>query len=313
LILTGLYEPQAQATKEWRIPGEITVHKSDGVDSTISLAGAIISLLDPNTGNPATDAWGNPIADQITDGNGDISGFKGLTWGNTQSELQGVYTVHEKTPPAGYELTGDQTVTIGSNIQVINTENTKGTNNLNLIVSIGMQDSRITPSLTLIKTDSVTGNPVAGAEYWVYDNNGVHVETLLTGSDGSVIVSSLKWYIAYTVKEVNAPSGYTLDPASYPVTFGPTNTNATLNVKDSPTGGGGPTPTPTPTPTPLQTITVAGITTPGITPGIIQVLAFTGMDPIIPISGGSAVMGGLAMLLATLRKRQEKKWKHAKK
>ena len=25
LILTGLYEPQAQASKEWRVPGEITV------------------------------------------------------------------------------------------------------------------------------------------------------------------------------------------------------------------------------------------------------------------------------------------------
>ena len=102
----------------------------------------------------------------------------------------------------------------------------------------------------------------------------------------------------YTVKEFKEAAGYLLDPTIYTVTFSPSNTNITLNVQDTPKGrgttGGGT----------VGTVTVAGLTTP---PGVIQVLAFTGMDPIIPISGGSAVIGGLAMILATLRRKRNKK------
>ena len=57
-------------------------------------------------------------------------------------------------------------------------------------------------------------------------------------------------------------------------------------MQDTPAGAGAP-----------PTITVAGLTE-----GI-QVLGFTGIDPIIPIGGGSAIVAGLAMLLATLRRR----------
>ena len=56
------------------------------------------------------------------------------------------------------------------------------------------------------------------------------------------------------------------------------------------------------------TQTAAALTT----PGVIQVLAFTGMDPIIPISGGSAVIAGLALLIASLRRRNLKNWKYGK-
>ena len=73
----------------------------------------------------------------------------------------------------------------------------------------------------------------------------------------------------------------------YTVTFDAAHTSITLNVKD--------------TPTTTTTLTVAGLTE-----GI-QVLAFTGIDPIIPIAGGSAVIAGLAMLLATLRRRVSRK------
>ena len=94
------------------------------------------------------------------------------------------------------------------------------------------------------------------------------------------------WGIPYYIKEEVAPSGYILDPTTYgPAIFGPTALSYNLFVTDTPTGGGG------------GTLTVAGLTE-----GI-QVLAFTGMDPIIPIAGGSAVIAGLAMFLATLRRR----------
>ena len=49
----------------------------------------------------------------------------------------------------------------------------------------------------------------------------------------------------------------------------------------------------------------------GLTEGV-QVLAFTGQVPIVPIAGLAAVMAGLAMVAITLSKRQALKWKHAK-
>jgi hypothetical protein len=82
-----------------------------------------------------------------------------------------------------------------------------------------------------------------------------------------------------------APAGYTLDPNTYgPAVFSPTVLSYTFTVTNDPTGGGG-------------TVTIAGLTE-----GI-QVLAFTGIDPIIPISGGSALIAGIAMLVVTLRRR----------
>lgn len=157
-------------------------------------------------------------------------------------------------------------------------------------------------SLTLVKTDSVVKDlAVAGAEYWVYDINGAHYETLITGSDGSAVLSAFD-FGTYTVKEFKEALGYMLDPTIYTVTFSPSNTNITLNVQD----------------TPVSIVTVAALTEETVeeeaaevvevagiseTEGTIQVLAFTGVDPIIPISGGSAIAGGLAMLLATLRRR----------
>ena len=51
------------------------------------------------------------------------------------------------------------------------------------------------------------------------------------------------------------------------------------------------------------TIKVAGLTDKG---GIVQALGFTGLDPIIPISGGAAIIAGLAMSMSTLRRRRYK-------
>ena len=328
LILTGLYEPQAQATEEWRIPGEITVHKSDGVYN-VGLAGAIISLLD-GSGNQAKDAWGMAVTDQITDVNGDIPGFKGLAWGTNPNEFQGVYIVHEKTAPTGYNLAADIPVTIPS-IDTVGLKNTniEGTNSsaYDLNAETKIFDTRIPGQLRLTKTNSVTKLPVAGATYNIYDSYGNIVEIITTGTDGSAAVTLQNWG-TYTVKEAAILTGYNLDPSTYSVAFNATNTSITLNVSDSPvvTDGG--------------TVTVAGLTevadlteavgpTEGTglievagltevaglaegTAGGIQVLAFTGQDPIIPIAGLAALMAGLAMVAITLSKRQALKWKHAK-
>jgi uncharacterized surface anchored protein len=129
---------------------------------------------------------------------------------------------------------------------------------------------------------------VAKGIYEVYDSGGALVERITTASDGWASVSGLK-FGTYTVKEVApAPPDFDLDPTTYTFTIDGANPTATLYVKDTPTTKGGGT----------------GIIT---TAGLIQVLAFTGMDPIIPIAGGSSVIAGLAILLATLRRRVNKK------
>ena len=190
----------------------------------------------------------------------------------------GHYQVKETVAPTGYLLRDPVDVIIDP----------AGT--LNFVLLSEIADPRIPSQLRLTKTDSVTGLPVPGATYNIYDSGSNLVEIITTGPDGSVAVTLVNWG-TYTVKEATAPAGYLLDPTTYTITFDANNTSITLNVKDTPAGGGGP-----------PTLTVAGLTE-----GTIQVLAFTGMDPIIPISGGSAVIAGLAMLLATLRRRVNKR------
>ena len=92
-----------------------------------------------------------------------------------------------------------------------------------------MADTRIPSQLRLIKTDSVTGLPVAGATYNIYDSGGNLRETITTGSDGSYAVTLQLWG-TYTVKEAAILAGYNLDLAPYSVTFNASNTNITPNV-----------------------------------------------------------------------------------
>ena len=75
-----------------------------------------------------------------------------------------------------------------------------------------------------------------------------------------------------------------------------------LEVTDTPM----PPPPPPPGPTPTTTTPTPILTVAGITEGI-DVLAFTGFDPIISLSGGSVVIAGIAILVASLRRRYANK------
>jgi hypothetical protein len=79
-----------------------------------------------------------------------------------------------------------------------------------------------------------------------------------------------------------------------------------------------PSPVPDPTPTPVPPVvppaptpSAGVVTVAALTEGI-QVLAFTGQDPIIPIAGLTALIAGLAMVVITFSRRQTLKWKHVK-
>jgi hypothetical protein len=132
--------------------------------------------------------------------------------------------------------------------------------------------------------------------------------TEITDANGQASFTGLPWGF-YSLTEEAAPAGYKVHVGSYDIgiggdTFFKANqqglpeTYGYIDVTDDPIGHHD---DPIPEPEDEGTITVAGLTE-----GI-QVLAFTGLDPIIPISGAGALMGGLGLLIASLKTRRNKK------
>ena len=72
-------------------------------------------------------------------------------------------------------------------------------------------------TMTLTKTDAVTGAALAGAEYELKDSDGnVIISNAKTDENGQIVIKNLN-YGSYTLTEVKAPDGYTLNPT--PINF----------------------------------------------------------------------------------------------
>lgn len=74
-----------------------------------------------------------------------------------------------------------------------------------------------TGKISIIKTDAVTGLPVVGAIYTIYNENGEAVGTIETGIDAveSISLPSGNYY----VEETSVPEGYLKDTTRHPVTI----------------------------------------------------------------------------------------------
>ncbi|MDP3011548.1 MAG: MBG domain-containing protein, partial [Candidatus Hydromicrobium sp.] len=152
--------------------------------------------------------------------------------------------------------------------------------------------------ITIIKTDAVTGLPIDGATFNIYDDDGVLKEIVTTANGGVATVSGFKWYVKYSIVEVApAPAGYLLNTDVFTVTFGPDLTSITIFVKDTPAAA-------------ATTLNVDGLTEKGI---ITQALGFTGLDAITPIAGGFAVIIGIVMTMLSVTRKRRNNWKHAHK
>ena len=180
----GLPPAIQSTTLSFQMPeGSVTVIKIEPEDG-IPLPGAVFELLSGNT----------IVATQSTGSDGTTT-FTNLT--------PGTYTVREKTAPAGYALpaVNTQSVTV------------TGGETSNLV----FMDSLITGRIRIVKTDSITGEPLAGAVFTVtrlsvptgFDSSliGTVVATLTTNSNGIAETGLLLWG-EYRIEETGVPEGY---------------------------------------------------------------------------------------------------------
>ena len=163
--------------------GEIKVTKksSDG----ILLKGAVFELLS---------SAGSVLATKTTGSDGVVL-FADLT--------PGTYTVREKSAPEGYALSASSSS--GVTVAAGTTSNVSFTND------------RITGRIRVVKTDSLTGKPLAGAVFSVTrlsgpasDNVadiGQIVATITTNAQGIAETGLLPWG-KYSVTETGVPNGY---------------------------------------------------------------------------------------------------------
>ena len=106
------------------------------------------------------------------------------------------------------------------------------------------------PSLTIQKRDSVTGQPLAGAQFRVTTASGCEVgldgvigdSTLTqagifeTDANGEIRISNLTPG-AYILTELRAPEGYTIDNPSTNVVIGEGGDTQTVVITNTPKGG----------------------------------------------------------------------------
>ncbi len=192
------------------------------------------------------------------------------TWNNL---LYGNYMVRETAAPQGYLLCDDVYVTVGSE-------------NPNPKLEEEIADPRKTGKIGITKVDE-NGVGMAGVGFTLFNSTGTTVVRAekFTDAAGKVAFGNLAWG-SYLIVETTVPAGYT-KADDVPVIVNASNTGVIGVVIDNtpttPPGGG--------------ELTVLGI----------QELPFTGMNPTIPISGITMILGGLAMFITSLKKRFRRK------
>lgn len=131
---------------------------------------------------------------------------------NISNLPEGWYTLQEETAPEGYER--DATV---YNFQITG-------NGVPTIIQLTNKPIMGRIALTKLSQDYNnntgwdSGTPLEGATYSIIDKDGVEVDRITTGPDGTVISGYLK-IGTYTLKEVQAPDWYGINPNGIQVTI----------------------------------------------------------------------------------------------
>jgi uncharacterized surface anchored protein len=167
--------------------GRIAIRKADR-ETGESLAGATYEVRDHEDNvvdTVTTDATGNAI---------------------TKLLPLGDYTIHEMVAPAGYSI--DATVFTASITYDASTP----------VVVVALTVENDKTSVTLTKTDIVTGAPVADALIEIYDTEGAVIRSVATEADGTITIEGLP-HGTYTFREVLAPEGYILNDTTFEFTI----------------------------------------------------------------------------------------------
>lgn len=190
----------------------------------------------------------------------------------------GHYLVVEALAPAGYLIRDPVDVYIDP----------AGT--LDHILRLEIADPRIPGRIKITKVDD-DGVAVSGIGFTLYNSGKTAVirAEKKTDAAGKLLFDNLDWG-TYTLSETDSLGYDAADDVKITISASNTEAGKEVTVVNSST-------------TPPE-ITVAGLTE-----GI-QVLAFTGIDPIIPISGGSSIAVGAAMLIATIMRRNKRSAKN---
>ena len=128
----------------------------------------------------------------------------------------GTYTVEEEEAPAGYKKTDE-----------IYEFTISDTNNS---ATITIKNEAIEKSVEIIKIDSITKNPVAGAVLVIKDSTGKVVEEFTTTTESHILKISDG---TYTVEEIKAPAGYQKTDEIYEFTISNTTNKVTLTIENT--------------------------------------------------------------------------------
>lgn len=208
LIQTGIYQDQHGA---W-----IQLAKIDQ-DSLkpVLRAGAEFKILksDRNTVVKLKDSTNHKIVDTF------VTNDKGIAYLPQKLEV-GTYYLVETKAPYGYLLNSDP---VEFKVDTANT--------WDQLITWSKEDKEVKGIVTITKADAETKKKIAGARFGIYADEdiisgdgtlqakkGTQVDTVVIGSDGTG--KSRELYLGkYHAAEIQAPSGYTLDPTNFPVTL----------------------------------------------------------------------------------------------
>ena len=156
----------------------------------------------------------------------DNSGKKITSWTSTgkahviQNLANGTYTLKETKAPAGYKISKEET------------KFTISDTNRNITLKI--ENTALTKLVNIVKIDKSTGQPLAGAHLVVKNEQGEVIADFVS-TEQPYTIKDLKDG-KYSVYEVEAPSGYKKNEATYYFTISDGNTVASVTVENEKEG-----------------------------------------------------------------------------
>ena len=179
-----------------RVKGSVTISKSDSENGS-KLSNAKFEVY--NSSNKL-------VCSITTNANG--------AGGCTNLEL-GSYTLKEVKAPTGYKL--------NSKVHSF----TISTTNVN--ITLNLTNERIKGNVNIIKSDIEDASKLSNAKFEVYNSSSNLICTIITNTNGAGSCSNLELG-NYTLKEIEAPTGYILDSKVHNFTISENDTNIKIEL-----------------------------------------------------------------------------------